>query len=476
VAAAAVLPALIPAVASAATSTPWEPDPTPNQEIGTLQLFNSGGTQVTSGSDLTHLFDFAEASTADADGGTKAAIEFALPQAGDDVQNPTSGTANPGTWPVSSASASTVFPVSTPASLASTANPVATIATTDAGGNLQSFINSNSANSGSLANIYQIRLFTSGAGGVGTVNDLNQYWAADVLVDPTANTWTELYPDTGAAVKSTTTTLTASPAGGSSQGGSVTLTATVTASDSTHPAGSVEFDQDGQEVGTANTETTGGVAALTTSALLPSAPSGTVLTAKFTATDAADFTGSTSANLNYTVNPVAKKPTLSGTHKVGAKETCNEGTLDFGVTATYAWKASGKSVGSGKVLTIPGSAYKKSLTCTVSVKDGSGPSSSSTSSAVSVTVGAKLKATSKPKLSGTHKHGKTEKVSKGKWSPAATSYTYQWLLNGKAIKHATKSSFKIPSKDKNKKLSCKVTAKKTGYTSGTSTTSSVKVE
>ncbi len=48
-------------IANAATTPPWEPDP---QALGTLTFYNSAGQVVTSGTNLTHLFDFAQASSA----------------------------------------------------------------------------------------------------------------------------------------------------------------------------------------------------------------------------------------------------------------------------------------------------------------------------------------------------------------------------------------------------------------------------
>ncbi|MDR1043256.1 MAG: hypothetical protein LBL54_05060, partial [Clostridiales Family XIII bacterium] len=48
---------------------------------------------------------------------------------------------------------------------------------------------------------------------------------------------------------------------------------------------------------------------------------------------------------------------------------------------------------------------------------------------------------------------------------SGVKYKYQWLRNGKAIKKATKSSYKITKADKNKKISVKVTGTVEGYTS-----------
>ena len=276
----------------------------------------------------------------------------------------------------------------------------------------------------------------------------------------------------------TTTTLMASPASPVSQGASVTLTATEVASDSTNPPGSVQFFDGTTSLGSMAVNSSG-VAALTTSSLPPTGPAGEPLTATFTPTNTAGYSASTSSPVTYQVNPVAAKPTLSGPHQAGKSETCNE-TLASGVTATYAWLANNKQIGTGKTFTVPGTAYKAALACEASVSDGGGPVSSATSTSATVLRGAALTPLKRkgPSLSGPHKVGKTEKVNPGDWNdPGASkvSFTYQWLLNGKVIKHATKSSLKLTKGDKGKKISCRVTAHAPGFANGSVTTSSVKV-
>jgi bacillolysin len=43
------------------------------------------------------------------------------------------------------------------------------------------------------------------------------------------------------------------------------------------------------------------------------------------------------------------------------------------------------------------------------------------------------------------------------WGPPGVTFTYQWMRNGKAIKHATKKKYKLKGKDKGKKISCVIT-------------------
>jgi hypothetical protein len=92
-----------------------------------------------------------------------------------------------------------------------------------------------------------------------------------------------------------------------------------------------------------------------------------------------------------------------------------------------------------------------------------------------------LKNTSKPKLTSHNPNhaavaGTKERVSKGKWSPKATSFSYQWFLGSKKIKHATKSSLELKSSEAGKKLSCVVTAHRAHYKSRSVHTTSVTVK
>jgi hypothetical protein len=62
------------------------------------------------------------------------------------------------------------------------------------------------------------------------------------------------------------------------------------------------------------------------------------------------------------------------------------------------------------------------------------------------------------------KVGYTVSARVGAWSPAATSYTYAWYVGSTRV--STASSYRIPTAYKGKYLSLLVTAKRTGWTSG----------
>ncbi|MFF0719023.1 FlgD immunoglobulin-like domain containing protein [Micromonospora sp. NPDC003816] len=78
-------------------------------------------------------------------------------------------------------------------------------------------------------------------------------------------------------------------------------------------------------------------------------------------------------------------------------------------------------------------------------------------------------ATKKPSISGTLAVGSTVKAAPGTWSPAPTSYAYQWSANGTAIKSATGASLKVTPSMVGKRLTVTVTARRTGHPSGVAT-------
>ena len=70
----------------------------------------------------------------------------------------------------------------------------------------------------------------------------------------------------------------------------------------------------------------------------------------------------------------------------------------------------------------------------------------------------------KPTIKGKAKVGEKLKVKGASFSPGGAAMSYQWYVNGKAIKGADDASFKLTAKQKGKKVTVKVTATLTGYT------------
>ncbi len=83
--------------------------------------------------------------------------------------------------------------------------------------------------------------------------------------------------------------------------------------------------------------------------------------------------------------------------------------------------------------------------------------------------------TRRPTISGTGEVGKKLSArSRGVWTPAPASFTYQWLRSGKKISGATKSSYRLTSKDRRKKMSVRISAARAGVPAVTATSSASK--
>jgi hypothetical protein len=159
-------------------------------------------------------------------------------------------------------------------------------------------------------------------------------------------------------------------------------------------------------------------------------------------------------------------PSVSGTPRVGHTLTCRA-SYAGATSVLYHWKRNGVTVGAARATYALKAADRKTrVGCTSQASNAAGVSRVSASRTLTIGLGAPLVKHKAPSISGTAKVASTVRAKVGSWSPSATSYSYQWLLGGKAIRHATHSSFTIPKADKGKKLSLKVTAHRAGYANG----------
>jgi Leucine-rich repeat (LRR) protein len=91
------------------------------------------------------------------------------------------------------------------------------------------------------------------------------------------------------------------------------------------------------------------------------------------------------------------------------------------------------------------------------------PTTSKTSATTSPVAKARFTTAPKPKITGTAKVGKTLKAVPGTCTPAASKVTYQWYRGTKAIKAATKPTYKITKADLGKKIKVRITVTRPGY-------------
>ncbi|MFJ6212319.1 hypothetical protein ACIQGZ_03160 [Streptomyces sp. NPDC092296] len=173
-----------------------------------------------------------------------------------------------------------------------------------------------------------------------------------------------------------------------------------------------------------------------------------------------------------------KAPVLSGKVAVDSRVKVSAGGWSPVATSTaYRWYLDGKPV-KGAVQaawTPPASALGHKLTVTVTASRSGYTPAVWTSPAHVVAKGATPKAVKAPTVSGTAKAGKKLTVKHGTWSVPGCAFRYQWRVNGVAVKGATKTTFKLTTAMRHKKITVKVTATRPGHTAGTATTKAVKV-
>ncbi|MFD8008902.1 hypothetical protein [Streptomyces sp. NPDC058955] len=181
----------------------------------------------------------------------------------------------------------------------------------------------------------------------------------------------------------------------------------------------------------------------------------------------------TSTSAAVTVKGVAPKPTtppsLSGAVRVGSKVSAVAGTWSPAPTSyAYQWRADGVAISgaTGSTYTPTAGVRGKKLSVTVTAHRTGHLSGSATTGAVTVGYGLAPRATAAPYLTGTVRVGYTLTLNRGTWTPAPTSYAYQWYANGRAISGATGTAFKLAGAQRGQAITVKVTAHRTGHVSG----------
>ena len=179
-----------------------------------------------------------------------------------------------------------------------------------------------------------------------------------------------------------------------------------------------------------------------------------------------------------TIAPTVK-PTLSGTAQVGKVLTAHHGTW-YPVPSSYGyqWSRNGKAIsGATKAsYTLTAADRGASVRLTVTAKHAAYTTGSFTTAPSGAVLGlAAPKATKAPTITGTARVGHVLTAHHGTWKPVPTSFGYQWYRDGKAVKGATKATYKAVKADAKHRLTVRVTAKLAGHTNGTATTAATTV-
>ena len=168
-----------------------------------------------------------------------------------------------------------------------------------------------------------------------------------------------------------------------------------------------------------------------------------------------------------------KTPSVSGTSRSGKTVTASVGTWSpSGLTFSYTWLRNGKAISgaTARSYVLTGSDYKKKISVRVKGSQPGYTSVTKTSSTRTISIGALV--APKPLISGPVAVSSKITATTVGWGPATVTKSYQWYANGKAISKAKYSTYTIPSSLKGKKISVKVTGKKSGFTTVSVTSAS----
>lgn len=154
--------------------------------------------------------------------------------------------------------------------------------------------------------------------------------------------------------------------------------------------------------------------------------------------------------------------------------TQNSGKVT-GQKLSYQWYRNGKAIKGATKANYKTTKSDRQRRITVKITrsaPGYKGKSTTTSSGLNIKPGTLKKIT--VKASGTAKAGKTLTAKRGA-STSGTKYAYQWYKNGKAIKGATKSTYKLAKGDKKASIQVRVKLSKDGFNNRTAWSSKVKI-
>jgi len=292
----------------------------PNAANGSIMFFDSAGNRIFSGSLAAPFTGYAVASSATTRTGTsKATLFVATPDhtKTDSLQWFNQQLTAASTWPLAGAPAAVTA--------AETAG-VPAVAVGSGDGNLAgAFAGAVNDATAGFDHIMQIRMEDSGPGNP----VVPPFWATDVLIDTTAGTWTQVFPAAPVLTATSVSAITASPASPAPSGTtSVNLSATLSAADSSHPAGTVELFNGATDVGPATLNAATG--AITATATVANSTDYS-FQFKFTPTSTTTYSASSSAALAYHVNG----PAVATTVQVNGPTTGSVGTpISYTATVT----------------------------------------------------------------------------------------------------------------------------------------------
>ena len=151
-----------------------------------------------------------------------------------------------------------------------------------------------------------------------------------------------------------------------------------------------------------------------------------------------------------------------GTPKVGYTLSARPGRWSPTPTLTYTWFDGARAIGTGPTLVVGRAQLGHTITIVATATaPGRAPGTKTWTKADRVVRGT-LSLKARPTITGGRKIGRVLKARPATARPGAKR-TYRWLRNGKAIRGATGSTYRVKKADRHKKLAVRVTYSRSAY-------------
>ncbi|WP_157237338.1 S8 family serine peptidase [Promicromonospora sukumoe] len=172
----------------------------------------------------------------------------------------------------------------------------------------------------------------------------------------------------------------------------------------------------------------------------------------------------------------ATTPTIDGTVRVGSTLRALAGSWTSGARFTYQWYADGAAISGATGFSFTPTASQRGKKLTVRLNGSrAGYTAATRTSAATAAVATGVISQSAPVIVGPATPGATLSVSRPQSTPAPSTVTYRWRLDGTAIRGATRSTLTMRSEWKGHLITVGVTVSQSGYTTKAVTTPSVRV-
>ena len=155
-------------------------------------------------------------------------------------------------------------------------------------------------------------------------------------------------------------------------------------------------------------------------------------------------------------------PYFVGTPKVGYTLSARPGRWSPTPSLTYTWFDGSRAIGTGPTLVVGRAQLGHAITIVATATaPGRAPGTRTWTKADRVVRGT-LSLKARPTITGGRKIGRILKARPATARPGAKR-SYRWMRNGRAIRGATGSTYRVKKADRHKKLSVRVTYTRSGY-------------